>query len=111
MARLVAIAVTLLGAWILIVNLAERGYEESWVLAWVLFSGATGVLGGIAYLLSIDGPERMRTRSWRVWGWLGLLASATLPHSFTLVVLPAVLLLFPTLSTGFHEPIDAVTSS
>ena len=70
-----------------------------------------GLLGGIAYLLSIDGPERMRTRSWRVWGWLGLLASATLPHSFTLVVLPAVLLLIPTLTIRFHEPRDAVTSS
>jgi hypothetical protein len=111
LARFVALAVTLLGAWILIANLAERGYEETWVLAWVLFSGLAGLLGGIAYLLSIDGPERMRTRSWRVWGWLGLLASATLPHSFTLVVLPAVLLLIPTLTSRFSEPRDAVTSS
>jgi hypothetical protein len=110
LARFVALTVMLLGAWILIVNLAEMGYE-TWVLAWVLFSGLAGLLGGIAYLLSIDGPESVRTRQWRIWGWIGLLASVTLPHSFTLVVLPAVLLLIPTLTTRFHEPRDAVTSS
>jgi len=111
MARFIALTVMLLGAWIFVINLGDRGYDETWALAWVLFSGVAGLLGGMAYLLSIDGPSRMRTRSWRVLGWIGLLASATLPHSFTFVVLPAVLLLLPTLSTGFHEPIDAVTSS
>jgi hypothetical protein len=103
LARFIALAVMLLGAWIFVINLANRGYDETWVLAWVLFSGVAGLLGGIAYLLSIDGPSRMRTRSWRVLGWLGLLASATLPHSFTLVVLPAVLLLFPTLFFGYDR--------
>ena len=110
LARFTALAVMLLGAWILIVNLAERGYEETWVLGWALFSGVAGLLGGIAYLLSIDGPERMRTRTWRVGGWLGLLASALLPHSFSFVVLPAVLLLLPTLFFGYDGR-PAVTSS
>lgn len=96
LARLVAAAVALLGAWIFIVNLAERGYDQTWVFVWVLFSGLIGAVGGTVYLLSIDGPERFRTRSWRLWGWAGMLGSALLPHSFTFIVLPAVLALFLT---------------
>jgi hypothetical protein len=110
LARFVALAVMLLGAWILIVNLAVRGGVEPWVQVWVVFSGAAGLLGGVAYLFSLDGSERFSRRSWRVAGWLGLLASALLPHSFSFLVLPAVLFLLPTLFFGYDRR-PAVTSS
>jgi hypothetical protein len=102
-ARLVALAVTLLGGWLFIINLIELNYE-GWVLAWILVSGLIGAIGGPLFLLSIDGPRRFRVRSWRMSGWLLMLGSVLLPTSFQLYALPLVLLLAPTtlLSPGPH---------
>lgn len=115
LARLVALAVLLLGAWIFVTNTAvtllERRYDETWILAWVLMAGLAGAAGGTIYLLSIDGPARFRTRSWRLWGWGAMLASALLPHSFTFIVLPAVLALLPTFFFVSGGQKEAITSS
>jgi hypothetical protein len=115
LARLVALAVLLLGAWLLVVNvvvaLAGERYDETWILAWVLISGLAGAAGGSIYLLSIDGPARFHTRSWRLWGWGAMFASALLPHSFSFIVLPAVLALLPTVFFVSGVQKEAVTSS
>jgi hypothetical protein len=115
LARLVALAVLLLSAWIFVANVAstlvEQRYDETWILAWVLMAGLAGAAGGAIYLLSIDGPARFHTRSWRLWSWGAMLASALLPHSFTFVVFPAVLALLPTISFLNGDQKEAVTSS
>lgn len=95
-ARFVAISVAILGAWIFVINLFELD-GEFWILAWVLLSGLAGAAGGVLYLLSMDGPERFRTRSRRFIGWLAMLVSVMLPTSLTLMLVPLVLLLIPSL--------------
>lgn len=110
-ARFVALAMLLLGAWIFVINSIERGYDEPWVFLWVVFSGLVGAVGGTLYLLSIDGPERLRTRSWRMWGWGGMMASALLPHSFSFIVIPLVIALVPTLFTFGTQTETPITSS
>ena len=109
-ARFVALTVLLLGAWIFFNNLIRGGYDELWVLAWVLLAGLAGVVGGIVYLLSIDGPEHFRRRSWRLWGWTGMMISAALPHSFSLFIILIVLALIPSLFTGRSQDEATVTS-
>lgn len=112
-ARLVALAVTLLGGWLLLINLVELNYE-GWVLAWILVSGLIGAIGGPLFLLSLDGPRRFRTRSWRMGGWLLMLGSALLPTSLQIYVLPLVLLVLPTtlLRSGPRgETSESATSS
>lgn len=95
-ARFVAISVAILGAWIFVINLFELD-GEFWILSWVLLSGLAGAAGGVLYLLSMDGPERFRTRSRRFIGWLAMLVSVMLPTSLTLMLVPLVLLLIPSL--------------
>lgn len=109
-ARFVALTVLLLGAWIFFSNLIRGGYDELWVLAWVLLAGLAGVVGGIVYLLSIDGPEHFRRRSWRLWGWTGMMVSAALPHSFSLFIILIVLALIPSLLTGHSQDEATFTS-
>lgn len=110
-ARLIALAVLLLNAWIFVINLAEQGYDESWVLIWVLASGLMGAAGGSLYLLSTDGPPRLRSRPWRMAGWAGMMLASALPHSFTYLVIPLVLALIPTLFSIDSSGGEPVTSS
>jgi hypothetical protein len=110
-ARFVAVSVTVLSAWIFVVNLFElRG--PGWALAWILSSGLVGAVGGLAYLLSLDGPVRFHTRAHRIGGWVAMLAAVILPTSLTPILIPLVVLLIPTLfgATAKKEPEDAVTS-
>lgn len=95
-ARFVGVSVALLGGWIFILNLGDRGWE-SWVLVWVLASGLLGALSGLAFLLSFDGPDRFRNRTARLIAWLGMLASVSLPTSLTFMLVPMILLVLPTL--------------
>ncbi len=95
-ARLIGLAMTLLGIWIVAINLIEGSYSGGiWV--WVLGSGALGAIGGVLYLMSFDGPDRFRTGRTRLAGWLGMLVLALLPWSFTFLVVPMVVLAIPTL--------------
>ena len=97
-ARFVALGVALLGLWVLVGNLADISYS-GWTLAAVLLAGAAGAIGGTAYLLSFDGPPRVRTVSIRRLGWGGMLVLALLPSSLSLLLLLVVLALTPTLFT------------
>lgn len=81
-----------------VINVVEVSYS-GWILAWILFSGIAGAVGGVIYLLSFDGPERFRTRRHRFWGWGAMLLAFLLPTSLTLMLVPLVLLLIPSLYT------------
>ena len=95
-ARFVAVSVTLVSGWMFLNNVLELRYG-GWVLAWILGSGLVGALGGVAYLISLDGPERYRTRPYRWGGWAAMLAAVMLPTSLTFMLVPLVLLLVPSL--------------
>lgn len=85
-----------LGLWILVLNLIEMSYSGA-ILAWILISGVLGLVGGVLYLLSFDGPDRWRTRRVRIAGWIGMVTLAVLPTSLSIVLLAIVLLVIPTL--------------
>jgi hypothetical protein len=91
-ARLTGLVVLLYGAWMFSVNLLEgvtgsNGYDPRWMLFLVLGFGLAGAIGGILFLLSLDGPPRFRTRSYRLIGWVGMLICAVLPTSLYYVLL------------------------
>lgn len=110
-ARFVGLVVLILGGWIAGLNawlslVSGDGYDGS-VLALVLLTGIAGAVGGVAYLLSFDGPKRFRTQRVRLYGWAGMLISALLPTSLTLMILPMVILvspLLPWLRVAEEEP-------
>jgi hypothetical protein len=91
---------TILGFWVFAINVIEDSYTGG-TLRWILVSGALGGVGGVFYLLSFDGPSRLRTRWIRISGWMGMLVLAVLPWSFTFLVLPMFALTIPTL---FWQP-------
>jgi hypothetical protein len=93
-ARLVGLAFTVLGVWILIVNLTEVSYS-GWVLAWILSAGFIGAVGGLLFLVGFDGPARLRTHRVRLIGWVGMLVLALLPWSFQFVMLALIALAYP----------------
>lgn len=105
--RLIGLAVTLLGAWVLFINLVDVSYS-GWVLVWILSAGLLGAIGGVLFLLSFDGPPRARTRQVRLLGWLGMLFLALLPWSFQFVMLPLVLLTLPALATGYSQEVAPI---
>jgi len=104
-ARLTGLVVLLYGAWVFTINLFEavsrsNTYEPPWMLLVVLGFGATGAVGGILFLLSIDGPSRFRTPMIRAIGWIGMFICSALPTSLfyvllIMVAISAVLLLKP----------------
>jgi hypothetical protein len=98
-ARFVALSATILGVWIFVVNSIEHHYD-SWIGLWVILSGLAGAIGGPLFLVSIDGPGRWRSRRARTTGWVLMLASALLPHSLTILILPLVLALAPSVFSG-----------
>jgi hypothetical protein len=110
-ARFVAVSVLLVSGWMFVVNLSDRGWDP-WILAWILGSGLIGALGGVLYLLSLDGPERFQTRLHRTVGWVGMLLAVLLPTSLTFMLVPLVLVLIPSLFTLRRaEDEEPVTSS
>lgn len=95
-ARFVGLAVMILGAWIFILNLVDKGWSDL-VLVWILASGLVGAVSGLGFLLSFDGPARFRNRWVRVISWAGMLASVALPTSLTFILVPMVVLVLPTM--------------
>lgn len=102
LAKFVGLIFTVLGLWVLVVNLVDVSYSGA-ILAWILASGVLGCAGGLLYLLSFDGPERLRTRRARIIGWVGMVALAMLPTSLSIPLLAMVLLVIPTLVTRSDE--------
>jgi len=98
-ARFVAVSVALISGWTFIVNIAQPGAWEPWVYVWIIASGLSGAVGGVVYLLSLDGPTRFQKRPFRLGGWTMMLAAVALPTSLTFMLVPLVLLLIPTLFT------------
>jgi hypothetical protein len=98
-ARFVAVSVTLIGAWTFVVNIGQPTAWEPWVYAWIIASGIIGTVGGVAYLLSLDGPTRFQRRLFRLGGWLLMLLAVVLPTNLTFMLVPLVLVLIPTLFT------------
>lgn len=112
-ARFVAVSVAILSAWMFFVNVFGAQTWEPWVLVWILASGFAGTVGGVAYLLSLDGPTRFRNKLARIGGWLAMLAAVMLPTNLTFMLVPLVLVLIPTLftvTTKSTAPEDAITS-
>lgn len=93
LARLVALAVAALGAWVLVRNVTEPNYE-GWALAYIVLTSLSGLVGGILFLLTIDGPRRFRVPSWRMWGWWLMLASV-IHTTVNVIAIPFVAVVFP----------------
>lgn len=97
LARFVGLAVVLAGAWLFLVNvfLGPRGPQL--IYLWILSSGLVGVVSGLFFLFSVDGPARFRSRTIRLLAWLGMVASLAVPHySVALLLVPLVILALPT---------------
>jgi hypothetical protein len=104
-ARLTGLVVLLYGAWMVTINLFEavtgsNTYAPPWILLVVLGFGASGAVGGTLFLLSIDGPPRLRKPMIRAIGWVGMFICSALPTSLSYVLLimvaiSAVVLLRP----------------
>lgn len=96
-ARVVGLTVVVLSAWMVAVNVVQHGFGENTydppsMFYVVIGFGLVGLVGGVAFLLSWDGPDRFRSRTLRIVGWLGMLFMAMLPWSFTFIFLPLVAL-------------------
>lgn len=113
-ARFVAVSVAILSAWIFAVNIARPDVWEPWAYVWIIASGVVGTSGGVAYLLSLDGPGRFRIRLFRWGGWAMMLVAVVLPTNLTFMLVPIVLVLIPTLfmvggdSQASEEPVTSV---
>lgn len=106
-ARFVAVSVIILSAWLFFVNaFGDQGWRV-WVLIWILASGVAGTVGGVLYLLSLDGPARFRTKPTRIGGWAAMLAAVLLPTALAFMLVPLVLVLIPTLFTVHSPPESA----
>jgi hypothetical protein len=95
-ARVAGIAAVLLGLWVFGVNfvqsvLGENGYDPRWMVWVILAWGLVGAAGGVVFLLSLEGPQRWRTQTRRLIGWLGMLVLAVLPSVTLLVMVPLTL--------------------
>lgn len=110
-AKFVAVLVALASAWLLVANLVAVSYEPL-VFAWIVASGVVGLAGGVAYLMSFDGPVVMRTRQVRFGAWLAMLLASLLPTSLRIVTVPLVLVVGPTLlqTPPMPEEQEPVTS-
>jgi len=93
-ARFVGLSVTILGGWLVLGQAAEGGPVGGFVTLIVAF-GVIGIVSGLAYLFSFDGPGPFRARRVRVLSWAGMLVSVLLPTSLRVMLVPMVLLVVP----------------
>jgi hypothetical protein len=94
-ARFVGLTSLILGVWIFLANAAQliagEGDSDRWVTAWILASGLAGAIGAGLFMLSLDGPERFRTRTHRSVGWTLMALATLLPTSIRPMLFPMVL--------------------
>ena len=107
-ARFVAFSIVVIGGYTFFINVVEDNFGWATRLL-ILTTSILGVLGGALYLVSYDGPVRWRTQLLRRLGWVGMLISAMLPTSLTLMLVPMVALLIPTLRTPDTDGAETVT--
>ena len=107
-ARFVGFSIVVIGGYTFFINVVENNFDWPTRLL-ILTTSALGVLGGALYLLSYDGPLRWRTPLVRRLGWVGMLISAMLPTSLTLMLVPMVALLIPSLRGAETEEAETVT--
>jgi hypothetical protein len=93
-ARFVGLSVTILGGWLVLGQAAQGGPVGSFVALIVAF-GVIGMISGLAYLFSFDGPAPFRARWVRVLSWAGMMVSVLLPTSLRVMLVPMVVLVFP----------------
>lgn len=103
-ARFSGLVMVILGGWVFGANVSQLFTEgssstDTGVLIWILLTGAAGAVGGLLFLLSFDGPERLANRRTRIWGWIGMLAGAFLPSMVSPMLILVVLLASPALFT------------
>ena len=112
-ARFAGLVMLMSGVWLFAGNIGlvggEYGYGP-WVLPWILGTGVASAVGGLFYLLSIDGPRRFRTTRTRRWSWAGMFIGALVPSLIAPFLLLVVLLASPTLfllqtANGTEEPV------
>lgn len=100
-ARFVAAIVMILGAFALVstvIGLINSEIQsELLLLALFLSTSLAGAIGGLAYLLSFDGPKYLRTQRMRIYGWGGMLIHSLLPTPLILILLPMVIIVIPLL--------------
>lgn len=92
-ARFVGLTVIILGVWTFVANVvhvADRG-TDWWVTVWILASGLAGAVGGTLFMLSLDGPDRFRTRRFRMVAWALMILATLLPTNLRPMMLPLVL--------------------
>ena len=104
LARLAGLVMVMFGVWVFAGNISlvftgepDGGGFGPWVLPWILGTGLAGAFGGVFYLLSIDGPERFRTKRTRWWSWAGMMLGALVPSLVAPFLVVIVLLTSPTL--------------
>lgn len=100
--RFVGLAIALLGIWIFGSNVGV-GEPAVWRPV-VLTLSAVGAVGGVLFLASLSERGPLKSRVFRVAGWVGMLALSVLPFSFWMYTLPFVLLVAPTLFIDLNGP-------
>ena len=91
-ARFIGLTVFLYAAWVFVASLANAlagaVYDPLWT-PWLIFGVAVvGLTGSVAFLLSLDGPRRWRTRARRFLGWCGMMFFALLPSQLIVIMAP-----------------------
>ena len=94
LARFAGLSFALLGAWIFAVNITLGSYSAA-IRIWILSAGLMGLVGGVMFLLSFDGPARFRIRRARIAGWLGMLGLASVPTSLSFLLVGMLILTVP----------------
>ena len=111
-ARFVGLSVTILGGWLVLGQAAEGGPVGSFV-ALIMAFGVIGMISGLAYLFSFDGPAPFRARWVRVLSWAGMMVSVLLPTSLQVMLVPMVLLVVPSVfltprpAGQAHDPVTS----
>lgn len=107
---MVGLMFVLLGVGVVGVNLID--HDDMWgpTFALVLGAGALALIGGVTYLVGIDGGPGFRSRGVRAVGWTLMLLPALLPSTWSIVLIPILLLALPTLFIHREDEMDGLSA-